>query len=333
MRLIHIAVTALAYLSAYALDAIPVAAQTYGVVGLSANYMRIKPDYESALETQALMGTPVEILDTSGYWLKIRTSRPDYTAWATDMGITAMSGSELKAYIAADKYICTVLFAEMYDAPSKKGLRVGDLVAGDLLRISDGHKNGFLAARLPSGERVYVLKGNVSPFREWADSRRATRENLVKTAFRFLGTPYLWGGTSSKGLDCSGLVWNTYFLNGIVLPRNASQQVHVGIEVSLDGFVPEDSEGDLLPGDLLFFGKAATDSTSERITHVGIYTGNGHLIHSSHLVRCNSMRLGSADYYTGTPRLLHARRIVDSTGRPYDKSLYLLSNPSYFPNK
>ncbi len=77
-----------------------------------------------------------------------------------------------------------------------------------------------------------------------------------------------WGGTSIKNVDCSGLVRNVYFANGVLLPRNASQQARVGEDL---GIFKDNGDVDwsgLLPGDLLFWGKAATDSTKERVTHV-----------------------------------------------------------------
>ena len=74
----------------------------YGVVKYSVNFMRTYPDYESGLETQALMGTPVEILGRQGYWLQIRTPEP-YVAWATDMGVVPMDSLQLQIYLAAPK--------------------------------------------------------------------------------------------------------------------------------------------------------------------------------------------------------------------------------------
>ena len=309
--------------------------QKYGIVKYSANYMRTAPDYESGLETQALMGTTAEILDSTGYWLKIKTPAP-YIAWATDMGIIRTDSLGLQNYIAAPKYICTALWSEVLSAPKEGSARICDLVAGDLMRIKVNASGKpektkyFLRVILPDGKEGYVRNYDVTEFRSWAESRKAVPSNLVSTAKRFVGTPYLWGGFSAKGLDCSGLTRTAFFMNGVLLHRNASQQVKEGIEVSLDGFVPGKSEGNLKPGDLLFFGRKATAESKEKVTHVAMYIGNGCIIHSSHEVRINSLDPAAPDYYSGTPRLLRARRMCDSNGKPYT-STKIIDSPYYFP--
>ncbi len=321
----------LSVISASVLCCSAVGQQHYGIVKYSVNFMRNAPDYESALETQALMGTPVKILDRQGYWLKIQSPEP-YIAWATDMGIVALDSLQLNDYIASPKYICTSLWTEVYEEADIRSQRVSDLVAGDLLRISSKalkHKQ-FREVLLPDGRKAYVKATDISDFRTWAESRKATPENVVNTAKRFLGTPYLWGGASAKGLDCSGLTRTAFMLNGILLHRNASQQIKEGIEVSLSGFLPGKNEGDLKPGDLLFFGKKATADSKERVTHVAMYIGGGCIIHSSHEVRINSLDPEAGNYYTGTPRLLRARRMCDADGNPYT-STRIIDSPAYFP--
>ena len=125
-------------------------------------------------------------------------------------------------------------------------------------------------------------------------------EEIIATAFRLKGSPYLWGGMTPKGVDCSGLVRWSCLMNGILLPRNASQMVFCGDEVALDS---------LQRGDLVFFGTPATSEKPQRVTHVGIYIGNNHIIHSSHLVRVNSLIPGESDYYENAHRLIEARRL------------------------
>lgn len=305
--------------------------QKYGIVKYSANFMRTSPDYESALETQSLMGVPVKILDLQGYWLKIESPDP-YIAWATDMGIVQLDSLQMKDYIASPKYICTALWTEVFEKPDANSQRISDMVAGDLVRIAGkGAKHRqFCEIVLPDGRKAYARTSDLCEFRSWAESRKATPENVVSTAKEFLGTPYFWGGASPKGLDCSGLSRTAFMLNGILLHRNASQQIKEGIEVPLDGFVPGENEGNLKPGDLLFFGRKATADSGERVTHVAMYIGEGCIIHSSHEVRINSLNPDADNYYTGTPRLLRARRMCDENGRPYT-STGILDSPAYFP--
>src|SRR5699024_4878699 len=99
---------------------------------------------------------------------------------------------------------------------------------------------------------------------------------LVATAKTMTGAPYLWGGTSTKGMDCSGFTKTIFFMNGWVIPRDASQQVHAGESI-------DTSEGfdNLRPGDLLFFGRPATETSPQRVVHVGMWIGNNEFIHSS----------------------------------------------------
>jgi cell wall-associated NlpC family hydrolase len=98
----------------------------------------------------------------------------------------------------------------------------------------------------------------------------------VNTSLKFHGIPYLWGGTSSKNIDCSGLICNVYFMNGMLLPRDADMQALIGRELSTE------FEYDMLePGDLLFFGRKATEDREENVTHVALYIGGGEYIHSA----------------------------------------------------
>ena len=92
--------------------------------------------------------------------------------------------------------------------------------------------------------------------------------------------------TSSKGMDCSGFTKTVYFMNGLIIPRDASQQIQAGRDVD-----PELNFSDLLKGDLMFFGRKATDSSGQKVTHVAIWLGNdkGEFIHSSGRVKLGSI--------------------------------------------
>ena len=289
----------------------PAFAQTrWAVVDFSANYMRSAPDYESSLETQALMGTVVEVIGEQGYWRQIVQHDPSYVAWATELGLTELGPAEMESYIAAPKYICTASLSHVYGRPSQRSEILSELVLGDLLLIVVGDKGravrnmGFCQVALPDGRTGYVQARDVTPFEEWARSRSAKAANLEKTARSFLGIPYLWGGVSVKGMDCSGLVWMTYFLNGILLPRNASQQAKCGIEVPLNR---------LRAGDLIFFGTPGDGVTPDRVTHVGMSLGGKEFIHSSHVVRICSLDPMARNYYSNKPALF-AVRIVEKNG-------------------
>ena len=316
------------------------------VTALSENMMRLNPDYESPLETQALMGTIVEIIGEESYWRQVVTPEP-YTAWCTNLGLVEMTAEQINEYKAAPKYICTVQHSGVYETPSVKSRRLSDLSMGNLLRIvyKEGKKvkpsvkKKWAEVMLPDGRKGWTPAADLKPFAEWAGKQKLTAENIVSTAMQFEGTPYLWGGASSKGLDCSGLVRLTFMMNGHLLPRNASQQVNHGREIIMecDHSITPDSDKlyqemlkrtkNLQPGDLVFFGSPETFWSKEKITHVGIYIGNGRIIHASHKVRVNSLIPGQKDYYENSHRLLKARRFINWQG---PGMIPIIQSPAYF---
>lgn len=315
------------------------------VADLSTIYMRQQPDYESALETQELMGTVVEIVSEKGYWREIVSPQP-YRAWATEKGLVEMTAEELAAYEAAQKVMFTGLYGHVYASPSVDSQTLYDLVGGDLMRLKSPDsslRKGRLKGRwteviLPSGKEGFVPSGQLKPHNGFisiaqgegsAESVDAeTAEAIIAEAEKLLGSPYLWGGMSAKGVDCSGLVRISFLMNGILLPRNASQQINCGDRIPMEidrSFWDEsvrksDREAlkkemekrimNLERGDLVFFGTpASTPEGKDRITHVGIYLGNGNIIHSSHMVRHNSLLPDNEEYYENSWRLLGAIRL------------------------
>lgn len=282
------------------------------VVEFSTAYLRLKPDYESPLETQELMGTVVEITAEEGYWREVITPQP-YKAWCTDQGLVEMTEEELKAYQEAPKVIYQELYGHIHTKPSAKSPTICDLVGGDVLRMADPGrklKGKWTKVMLPSGKTGYVPSKELKHHNGFVSIAMGegsaesispeVTEAIIAQAERLLGVPYLWGGMSAKGVDCSGLVRIAHIMNGILLPRNASQQIKCGDRVDLK---------DLQRGDLVFFGTPATDEKPMRITHVGIYLGNNRIIHSSHRVRVNSLIPEDSDYYENAHRLVAAIRL------------------------
>ncbi len=278
------------------------------VVEFSTSYLRLQPDYESPLETQELMGTVVEIVGEKSYWREIITPQP-YKAWCTNQGLVEMTEEELEAYLAAPKVMFKELYGHIYTKPSFRSATLCDLVGGDIMRYA-GRKGRWTKVMLPSGKTGYVPSKELKVhegFRSIAMGEGNAEsispevtEAIIAEAEKLVGVPYLWGGMSSKGVDCSGLVRICHIMNGILLPRNASQQIKCGDRVELD---------ELQRGDLVYFGTPATDDKPMRVTHVGIYLGNGRIIHSSHRVRINSIIPGEKDYYENAHRLIAATRL------------------------
>ena len=338
-RIISIWILAIVSLGAMAQE------KRMAVVEFSTSYLRLKPDYESPLETQELMGTVVEIVGEHSYWREVVTPQP-YRAWCTDQGLVEMTAEQLKEYEEAPKVMFNELYGHIYMEPSIDAATICDLVGGDLLRLAEISGNEANTAKavqkalkgkwtnvmLPSGKTGYVLSKELKPhtgFKSIAMGEGSaesispeTTEDIIAQAEKLLGVPYLWGGMSAKGVDCSGLVRISHIMNGILLPRNASQQVKCGERVEIPRQARNDkgeasynreialnATSNLERGDLVFFGTPATDEKPMRITHVGIYLGGNKIIHSSHRVRINSLIPGDEDYYENSHRLVAAIRL------------------------
>ena len=130
------------------------------VTALSENMMRAEPDYESALETQSLMGTVVEIIGEEGYWRQVVTPEP-YTAWCTNLGLVEMTAEQINEYKAAPKYICTAFHSAVYAEPSRRAQRISDLSMGNLLRaVFIQTKKGYRISEVKGWRRyVYLTEG------------------------------------------------------------------------------------------------------------------------------------------------------------------------------
>jgi hypothetical protein len=282
----------------------------FGVVNLSVANIRYKPDHPAELATQAILGTPIKILKKGedGFYL---VQTPDnYIAWLDDDGFTFMNETELNNWLTSPKIIYTKEFGFSYSEADDKSQTVSDLVAGNLLKII-GEDSDFFLVNYPDGRTAYIKKDEAELFNDWYNSLNPTGETILNSAYRYIGIPYLWGGTSTKGMDCSGFTKTVYFLNGIILKRDASQQAN-------DGELVDTKDGwqNLQPGDLLFFGTKAKENKKERITHVAIYIGDGDFIHAAGRVKINSLNSSKSTYseYRNN-RFIRAKRILTSVGK------------------
>ena len=293
---------------------------TLGVVTISVANIRSQPKHSGELATQATMGTPLRLLKKEGDWHLVQT--PDkYISWMQG-SFVPMDTAAYGAWQAADKLIFTSPYGFAYQDETFSD-PVSDLVMGNVMALKGGNRVAYWV-KFPDGREGYVPRDEATPFDEWIASAEATEETVVNTAMQLMGVPYLWGGTSAKGVDCSGYTKTIYFMNGHVLPRDASQQVHAGEPVD------EDKNFDQLrPGDLLFFGRAATDSTRERVTHVGMWIGNDEFIHAPGLearVRVSSID-PEADNFDefNLSRYLRTQRMINS-----QKDIIALRNVTLF---
>jgi len=249
--------------------------KVWGLVTLSVINLRSQPDHAAEMVSQALMGTPLKVLESLNGWYHVQT--PDlYLGWMEGNGLVSFTSDELDRWKKSNRFVFNRINGKALDTPNRKGMAVTDLVLGDLFEV-EAEVKGFLKIRLPDKRTGFVKKSECLSWQEWT-TRKPDVHAMISIARQMLGTPYLWGGTSSKGVDCSGFTKNSYYSQGIILARDASQQVRYGEHPDFNKLET------LQPGDLLFFGRNA-----QRVTHVGLYMGNGKFIHSSGLVRINSL--------------------------------------------
>jgi cell wall-associated NlpC family hydrolase len=167
-------------------------------------------------------------------------------------------------------------------------------------------KNGWIAVELADGRKGFIQSSFVQDYSEWNNSRQLTAGNLEKSAKMLLGIPYLWGGTSTKGVDCSGFTKTVYRCNGKELARDASQQASEGIAIDAGM-----NFQNLQKGDLLFFGRKADATTPEHIIHVAMYLENKLFIHSIGRVRYGSFDPASPFFDASLEKsFVCARRII-----------------------
>jgi len=280
--------------------------QHWAITNVSVSNIRKDPRHSSELITQGILGTPVKVLKKKGGWYLIQT--PDhYLGWVNNGGIDLKTLGEINDFHNKEKVVFTGIYGFSYAEPDLDSPVVSDLSVGNVLCLEDSLKE-FYKVAYPDGSIAYIKRSESSIFSKWIQQIQLDGSNLTSDAFRFLGIPYLWGGTSSKAMDCSGFTKTVYFMHGLVLPRDASQQNDTGFVIDKNKKFEN-----LNPGDLLFFGRAATDSTRERVVHVGMWIGDMKFIHASGDVHVSSMDPQSSlfDEYN-LKRYLRANRIIGS---------------------
>lgn len=219
--------------------------------------MREHPEGESKIVSQSYFGERVEVLDDYKEKIRIRTS-DEYEGWVEKASIIRKE----RAY--GGSIPITRLQACIYDRPDTEYGPVCFLPYGSCPEILEVLDTRWIKILFPDERVLYIQTGDlISEFLPKIPG------DLPRFAKKFLGIPYVWGGRSGFGYDCSGFIQMIYRKLGIFLRRDAREQI----------FSPdfeEVSDTDLQPGDLLFWGKS-----QDRITHVGMYAGKGKFLHTS----------------------------------------------------
>ena len=224
----------------------------YGISNLSIVPMRNEAADQSEMVNQVIFGEHFKVLEIRKKWSKIRLAHDSYEGWICNKQWIEI---EEDIYKQLDKEVATIT-TDILDIITKNHHQ--PIVIGSIL---PSYKSGHALIN----NEMYQFDGLTTP-------GFIKKDKLVENALMYLNAPYLWGGRSPLGIDCSGFTQMVYRLQGIDLPRDAYQQAEVGTTLS---FV-EESE----PGDLAFF-----DNTEGKINHVGIILEDNHIIHAAGKVR------------------------------------------------
>ena len=274
----------------------------WGIVSVSVCNIKKEPSHSSEMVTQAIMGTPVKILKKSDSWLLIQT--PDYyIGWTAGSGIKDFDETEMAKWKKSKRLIFTEKSGDILSKNGDKSV-VSDIVAGSIVSLVSDQSGNYIVG-LPDGRQGLLNKNSSVNFCTWCHEIKPEAVKLISFAKSITGTPYMWGGTSTKLVDCSGFVKTVYFMGGIILSRDASQQFLHGEEVDISNSLDV-----LQPGDLLFFGSINPEG-QKRITHTGMYIGDAEFIHSSGMVKINSLDSTRSIYSSSLFKMLMgARRII-----------------------
>ena len=224
----------------------------YGISNLSISPLRGEAADQSEMVNQILFGEHFKVLEVRKKWSRVRLAHDSYEGWLCNKQWQEISEEDYKQL---DKDIPTIT-TDILDIITKEYQQ--PIVIGSILPF---YKSGHA-----------VINNELYKFEGLTTQGYVKKEKLRENALIYLNAPYLWGGRSPFGVDCSGLTQMVYRLQGIDLPRDAYQQAKVGTTLS---FI-EESE----PGDLAFF-----DNEEGKVIHVGMILEENHIIHASGKVR------------------------------------------------
>jgi len=252
----------------------------FGICNLAVIPLRLEPSDRSEIVSQVLFGEHFEILETQKQWRKIKLHFDQYEGWIDEKQFQPISASEFKTL--SDLSI---------------------VLNGDLVEYISYGNNQLLPITLGASVS-FLSEANINLQQMSFDGLKLegiqAKSNLIETAFMYVNAPYLWGGKTPFGIDCSGFTQMVYKLNGYALLRDASQQATQGVPLS---FI-EESEA----GDLAFF-----DNEEGKIIHVGIIMDDNYIIHASGKVRVDRLdHLGiyNAELNKHTHKLRVIKKII-----------------------
>ena len=248
----------------------------FGICNLAIIPLRAEASDKSEIVSQILFGEHFEVLEQQKQWSRIKMQFDDYEGWVDSKQFQQISESNYRQ-ISSEAIILNADLIEYITGPSNLLMPIPLGASLSFLNYNDINVSNFEF----DGTKISGIK---------------PKKNLLNFAFMYLNAPYLWGGKTPFGIDCSGFTQMVYKLNGYKLLRDASQQAFQGEALS---FI-EESEA----GDLAFF-----DNDEGKITHVGIIMENNYIIHASGKVRIDRLdHLGI--YNAETNKHTHKLRVI-----------------------
>lgn len=270
----------------------------YGIINVSVANLRLQPVYQSELLSQIILGTIVPVFEEQNDFYYVQ-NWDSYFGWISKYAVIVGDKEMAEKWQTAPR----VMVIENHGVVRKSD-NIGAEVIADLVPCAILKKlkreTETTKVQLPDGQTGFV-ETDIIVDEKMQLNVKATQEGIASLSKKYLGIPYLWGGTSVKGFDCSGFVQTVFRLHNIELYRDARKMAEMGNEISVNAKCDN-----LEVGDLLFFGK-----TLKRITHVAISLGKGLFIHSEGRVRMNSLDPGHPLFNdVRLKTLLMAKRIL-----------------------
>jgi hypothetical protein len=255
----------------------------YGISNLSIVPVRSDPHEKSEMCTQILFGEHYTIIEENAKWCQVKLAFDGYQGWIDRKMVHEIEERVFLELAEIPRIVTTDVFNIIQPAGGYNNFLI---VAGSSLPHFDK-----VARTFKIGDVLYSIQGN-----SIAGAKRELREVIIENALKYFNAPYLWGGRTPFGIDCSGFSQVLYKMAGLTIPRDASQQAKMGTNLT---FVEE-----ALPGDLAFF-----DNEEGAITHVGVIWEKNKIIHSSGKVRIDNVdHFGIFNIDTG--RYTHQMRLM-----------------------
>jgi hypothetical protein len=252
------------------------------------------PSFQSAVVTQAVLGENCVILDHRKNWFFVK-QWDDYSGWVHKFFGIESENDYIPTHIVLDN---SGNIQSMDNNKSIRNLCFGNRIKIDpltdesLVLLPDGF-SGVTDVRLGILDYLHNDRSLIIDLLGILDYLHNDRSLIIDLALQFLGVPYMWGGKTPWGFDCSGLVQTVFFACGTQLPRDAYQQEKFLEQYAID-------QSDLVAGDLVFFKK------SEKVDHVGIFLGGSRIIHSRGWVKINSLEKARNDYIGALEQALYS---------------------------